>query len=489
MNLRILTLILLLSAILPWARAQQARAPLGKDQVLDLVKAGMETSDLVKLIREHGVDFDPTDNYFEALRHAGAQEPVIEALRAARPKALSREQVLKLVAGHVPSERAAALVKEHGIDFVADDRYVQTLRLAGADDTLIAALREASAALMGEVAVTTSPNAELYLDGELAGRAGAQGELSVKTKSGTHDLKVSLEGRKDFEQSVTVAPGQATKVEARLQEVELAPGQVRENPKDGLKYVWVAPGTYLMGCSVGDNECYDDENPPHQVALTKGFWIGQMLVTVRAYKRYTAATGHTMPPEPDIMGRALNPGWANDAKPIVDVGWDDAQGYCRWAGGRLPTEAEWEHAARGTSSEARYGPVDDIAWYADISGTQRIDSASIWNSDQANYTTRLRDNGNSMHEVGLKRPNGLGLFDILGNVWEWTSDYYDEHYYQNRPLQDPTGPASGLKRTLRGGSWLSRARGTRVSTRLGDDPNDRTTGGIGFRCVVEVINP
>jgi formylglycine-generating enzyme required for sulfatase activity len=489
MKLRILIVIAFLTAVVPRALPQEAHVPLGKDQVLDLVKAGMETAELVKLIREHGVDFDLTDDYVQALRNAGAQEPVIEVLRAARPKPLTREQVLKLVAGHVPSERAAALAKQHGIDFVADDRYLQTLRLAGADDTLIAALREASAALMGEVALTTSPNAEVYLDGELAGRASAQGDLTVKAKSGTHALKVSLEGRKDFEQSVTVAAGQATKIEARLQEVDLTPGQVRENPKDGLKYVWIPPGTYMMGCSPGDNECYDDEKPPHQVTLTKGFWIGQMLVTVRAYKRYTAATGHSMPPEPDIVGRALNPGWANDAKPIVDVAWDDAQGYCHWAGGRLPTEAEWEQAARGTSSEARYGPVDDIAWYADISGTQRIDSASIYNSEQANYSTRLRDNGNTMHEVGLKRPNGLGLFDILGNVWEWTSDFYDEHYYQNSPLQDPTGPASGLKRTLRGGSWLSRARGVRVSTRLGDDPFDRATGGIGVRCVVEAINP
>ena len=130
---------------------------------MDLVKAGMETPELVKLIHEHGIDFDLTDDYLQALRKAGAQEPVIQALRAARPKPLTKEQVLQLVAGHVPSQRAATLVKQHGIDFLPDEEYLETLRLAGADDTLIAALREAGEAVTAELVVTTSPNAEVYL--------------------------------------------------------------------------------------------------------------------------------------------------------------------------------------------------------------------------------------------------------------------------------------------------------------------------------------
>jgi hypothetical protein len=220
MKLRILIIFILFLAIIAQpARPQQTAKPLGKEQVTDLVKAGMETPELVKLIREHGVDFDLTDDYLQTLRNAGAQEPVIQALRAVRPKLLSKEQVLQLVAGHVPSERAAALVQQHGIDFQADEQYFDTLRLAGGDDTLIAALREASAAVTGEMVVTTSPNAEVYLDGELLGKADAQGELTIKSKLGPHALKVTLSGRKDFELNVTLALVKGTKITARLEDL------------------------------------------------------------------------------------------------------------------------------------------------------------------------------------------------------------------------------------------------------------------------------
>jgi formylglycine-generating enzyme required for sulfatase activity len=333
---------------------------------MDLVKFGMGSADLAKKIKEHGIDFEPTDDYLEALRKAGVQEQVIRALREVKPKPLTREQVGELVPGGVASERAATLVKQHGIDFLPDDGYLQSLRLAGADDTLIAAVREASKAVTTELVVTTSPDAEVYLDGALHGRAEPQGQLAVKAKPGAHALKVSLKGKKDFEQSVTLAPRQTTKIEARLEDLGPSPRQVRENPKDGLKYVWIPPGTFMMGCSPGDNECAGDEKPPHQVTITKGFWIGQTPVTAGAYKRFAGVTGRQMPPTP-----SFNNSWTKENMPIVDVSWDDAQAYCSWAGGRLPTEAEWEYAARGGSTEARDGPIDEIAWYSNNSGGKR----------------------------------------------------------------------------------------------------------------------
>lgn len=184
---------------------------------------------------------------------------------------------------------------------------------------------------------------------------------------------------------------------------------VRESHKDGLKYVWIPAGTFQMGCSPDDSECDDDEKPAHQVTLSKGFWLGQTEVTVGAYKRFVRSAGKAMPPEPNLNGRPLNSGWSNETMPIVDVTWDEASEYCTWAGGRLPTEAEWEYAARGGTTEARYGSLDEVSWYADNSGQQQLDSARIWNEDQKNYLQRLKDNGNGMHEVGEKRANGFGL--------------------------------------------------------------------------------
>jgi formylglycine-generating enzyme required for sulfatase activity len=440
------------------AGPQQAPEPLTKGQLMNLVKAEMPTPQLVKLIHEHGIDFDLSDDYLLALRNAGAQEPVIQALRAARPKPLSEEQVMKLVAGGVPPERAATLVKQHGIDFVADEEYLKTLRLAGADDTLIAAVREAGKAVTAELVVGTSPDAQVYLDGEPQGRADAQGQLALKAKPGAHALKVSLKGKKDFEQSLTLGARQTTRIEARLEDLSPTPKQVRENSRDRLKYVWIPPGTFMMGCSPGDNDCFPEQKPAHQVTISRGFWIGQTPVTVGAYKRFAGATGRQMPDAP-----GFNSGWANENMPIVNVSWDNAHDYCGWIGGRLPTEAEWEYAARGGSTEARYGPIDEVAWY-----------------DQ--------NSGNQTRDVAQKRANGFGLYDVLGNVCQWVNDWYDGNYYQSSPSQDPQGPSSGQYRVLRGGSWVDYTVYVRVSVRFRLDPANRGLD-LGFRCVGEVGSP
>jgi formylglycine-generating enzyme required for sulfatase activity len=516
------------------ALGQESGRPLTKDQVVRLVKFGMDGTEVAKRIKGRGLDFEPTDDYLETLREAGGQAAVIRAIREVKPKPLTQEQIGKLVAGGVPSQRAAALVKQRGIDFLADEQYFEMLRLAGGDDVVIAAVREAGVVATAQLAVETSPGAEVYLDSELQGRASAQGELAVKAKLGAHALRVSLKGKKDFEQSVMFASTQPEKIEARLEDApgsirlltlagasvsldaasrgstdvrgELVlsdvppgahelrisargkvdhtrtvtvaaaaqvrvgvalidvppPGTVRGNSKDGLKYVWIPPGTSIMGCSPGDSECYPNEKPSHKVIISKGFWIGQTETTVSAYKRFVAATGRQMPHAP-----SFNSGWTNENMPVVKVSWDDAQAYCGWAGGRLPTEAEWEYAARGGSSEARYGNLDEIAWYRNNSGGQA-------------------------HEVAQKRANGFGLFDMLGNVLEWVNDWYDENYYRMSPSQDPTGAGSGQYRVLRGGSWDGSWGDSRelvrVSSRTVYYPTSRIDNG-GFRCGGEVGSP
>jgi len=213
-----------------------------------------------------------------------------------------------------------------------------------------------------------------------------------------------------------------------------------------------------MGCSPGDGECAGDEKPAHRVTISKGFWMGQTEVTAEAYKRFAAATGRKMPPAP-----SFNAGWANHNLPVVNVTWNDAQGYCQWIAGRLPTEAEWEYAARGGNTEARYGDPDEIAWYSENSSGRA-------------------------HETAQKRANGFGLHDTLGNVWEWVNDWYDAKYYENSPSQDPPGPATGQLRVLRGGSWLHFTWCVRASVRFRDGPGVRA-GYVGLRCVREANTP
>ncbi len=236
-----------------------------------------------------------------------------------------------------------------------------------------------------------------------------------------------------------------------------AAGMAKENPGDGLKYVWIPPGTFDMGCSPGDSECKYDEEPLHRVRINKGFWLGQTDVTVGAYHRFAESTGRRMAAAPGINGGI------DDHLPMVNVSWEDAQAYCGGTGGRLPTEAEWEYAARGGSTQARYGPIDEIAWY-------------------------VKNSGEGIHEVAQKRPNSFGLYDLLGNVWEWVDDWYGGTYYHGSPAIDPKGPSSGADRVLRGGSWVSYPKDVRVSVR-GKTKRESGNPGTGFRCVWETAVP
>jgi formylglycine-generating enzyme required for sulfatase activity len=348
-----------------------------------------------------------------------------------------------------------------------------------------------------------NPNQVPYTDGQstgefpLAGKYNAPAAPAAGVAGPAPDVEAWNEIRTSsdlrlFEQFLKEYPSSQYAGAARLR---LAAGSARTlptatpagartvNSKDGLTYIWIPPGRFSMGCSPGDSECGDDEKPAHTVTIAKGFRIGQTPVTVSAYKRYAQAARKALPPEKDSLGRPLNAA-ANDTLPLVLVTWDEAAGYCAWAGMRLPTEAEWELAARAGSTGARYGSLDEIAWYGDNSGRQRIDSMTIWNNDQKNYNKRLYDNGSGPHPVAQKQPNAYGLYDMLGNVMQWTADWYGEKYYSAAAAQNPSGPPSGTLRAMRGGSFNGLPRQIRVSNRHDLRPGDRYSG-VGFRCVGE----
>ena len=232
---------------------------------------------------------------------------------------------------------------------------------------------------------------------------------------------------------------------------------------DKLDWVRIPAGTFQMGCVPGDSQCDDDESPRHAVAMTRGFWMMTNLVTVAGYRAYSEATGHGLPGQPD---------WNGDDHPVVNVSWDDAVAYCTWAGGRLPTEAEWEDAARGGKDGLIY------PWGSEIS------------PDNANYSgTGGRDQWMNTSPVGSFEANGFGLFDMAGNVWEWCADWYGSNYYGSSPVADPKGPSSESGRVLRGGSWGDYPRRLRTSYRTSVGPSGRSFNFFGFRCVRDADSP
>ena len=222
-----------------------------------------------------------------------------------------------------------------------------------------------------------------------------------------------------------------------------AAGTCRVHPLDGLTYVYIAPGRFTMGASPGDTECGDHERPAHEVEITRGFWIGQTPVTQAAYAK--------------VMKSANPSRFQGAERPVENVSWEDASAYCKAVGMRLPTEAEWEYAARAGNGNARYGPLDRIAWYG--------------------------DSGGETHPVGRKDANAWGLHDTLGNILEWVSDRYGA--YELQAVSDPVGPPNGAERVLRGGSWYSTPASVRVSYRNGYVTSVRNDG-FGFRCAGEL---
>jgi sulfatase modifying factor 1 len=248
-----------------------------------------------------------------------------------------------------------------------------------------------------------------------------------------------------------------------------APSAETVKGKDGAPMILIPAGPFTMGSNDGP----PNERPEHVVELD-GYYIDEYEVTLALYRKFLESANHDSPPT-----------WDDEAattvgdRPAIGMKWTDADAYCKWAGKRLPTEAEWEKAARGTDKR-RY-PWGAMQPFVDIANYNR----GLWVSEAitlAAVTSGLE--GMSVRH-GLKEggKSPYGLNHMAGNAAEWVADWYDRDYYQNSPRKNPTGPAEGDKRVLRGGSWADLPLALRVTARVSAEPEfeDRT---IGFRCAM-----
>ena len=254
------------------------------------------------------------------------------------------------------------------------------------------------------------------------------------------------------------APNPTVVTDANLRAAIVASGlawRVRDNSSN-IEMLLVPAGTFTMGCSPSTEfVCYSNESPTHQVNLTQAFYMGRYEVT---QAQWTAKMGSN----PSFFVPAN--GYSSDTtKPVEQVSWNmiasGSTSFMSLTGLRLPTEAEWEYAYRAGTTTAFHSYsaqptgfnddtlLDNIAWYSGNNGT----------SGSSTYGTKA---------VGGKLANGLGLHDMAGNVWEWCQDWYSNTYYASSPLTNPTGPATGSSRLLRGGSWYHYSYGCRGSDRF-----------------------
>ena len=227
------------------------------------------------------------------------------------------------------------------------------------------------------------------------------------------------------------------------------------NKRTDYEMILVKGGKFMMGSK--DPEAFKDEQPIHEVELTD-FYMGKYPVTNEEYAHFIKVTGYR---EPKYWGdRNFN----QSNQPVVGVSWGDAKAFAAWAGMELPTEARWEYAARSGGEDQKYAggdDVDKVAWY---------------------YSNSI----NKTHAVGEKEPNGLGLYDMSGNVYEWCEDVYDRDAYEEHNSHNPVIITGGTSQVVRGGGWGDIPKHMRAAFRFGYVP-DYCNYDLGFRlCLSQV---
>ena len=308
----------------------------------------------------------------------------------------------------------------------------------------------------------------------------------------------------------------------------VAEPQVLENSL-GMKFVRVPAGEFSMGSDATPQDLathfptydlarlgkIDDEAPAHRVRITHDFYLGQHEVTVAQFRQFversgyipesiadhTGGYGYNRDYDPDktvrgdaFEGRDPKYSWANpgftqgEDEPVVNVSWNDAVAMTKWLSAqegrhyRLPTEAEWEYVCRA-GSNTLFPNGDDPAGLPAIANTFDLDAAVNWPRWQA-YALPAHDGYAFTSPVGRFAPNAFGVYDMLGNVWEWVSDWYGADTYGHSPLADPQGPPSGSRYVRRGGAWHSWSLYARCGFRNWNLPESRYTL-LGMRLMFE----
>ena len=302
--------------------------------------------------------------------------------------------------------------------------------------------------------------------------------IPILIETNTDSVEISIDGKSHgINQALMVSPGKHEILLSKPDyETIIDTIVVDENNKQfqytmliDLVMVFVKGGTFQMGDTFGDGR--DWEKPVHEVTVSD-FYIGKYEVTNAQFCKFLNEKGYQ-----EEGGRLwliksycckiLKQGNIYETKagyenhPVVEVTWYGARAFCQWAGGRLPTEAEWEYACRGGNKSKNFkysgsNYIDEVAWY--------------WGNSAGGQT----------HPVGSKQHNELGIYDMSGNVGEWCADWYHQTYYSNSPASNPQGPTAGRGRVLRGGSWGYGMRSVSAASREGDKPNKRYDS-IGFR--------